>query len=95
MLVQDMKKYFVFSEFPSRPISFLVAIKASVFFYSMYSTQYINIININYKLMCIIQFKALLICMNPPNGKFESKVEKQTKMKQHIAKRVYMNFTMG
>ena len=47
MLVQDMKKYFVSSEFPSRPISFLVAIKASVFFYSMYSTQYINIKDIN------------------------------------------------
>jgi hypothetical protein len=34
------------------------------------SAQYINIISINQKLMCTIQFQALLVCLNPPNGLF-------------------------
>ena len=32
------------------------------------SSQYINIIGINQKLMCAIQFEAILAYLNPPNG---------------------------
>jgi hypothetical protein len=41
------------------------------------SSQYINIIGINQKVMCTISFQIILDYLNPPNGVFQSKVEKQ------------------
>jgi hypothetical protein len=41
------------------------------------SAHYMNLITINQKLMCTIQFQAHLVCLNPPNGISSSKVEKQ------------------
>ena len=50
--------YIVLSAFTSSPISLLDTTKVSVFLYSMYaSSQHINIISTNQKLMCIIYAK--------------------------------------
>jgi hypothetical protein len=41
------------------------------------SSQYVNIISISQKLMRAISFQAILVYLNPLNGIFQSKVEKQ------------------
>ena len=41
------------------------------------SSQHINIISINQKLMHATQFQAILVYLNPPNGRIYSKAEKQ------------------
>ena len=52
-----MTMYLVLSTFNSSPISLLATTKACVLLYSMYaSSQYINIIGINQKLVCTIEF---------------------------------------
>jgi len=46
-----MTMYLVLSKFTTSPITMLLTTKASVFFYSMYtSSQYINIFSTNQKL---------------------------------------------
>jgi hypothetical protein len=37
----------------------------------------VNIIGIGQKLMCPIQYQSLLVLLDPPDGIFKSKVEKQ------------------
>ena len=39
------------------------------------SSQYINIIGISQKLMCTIQFQAILAYLKPPNGVLKSKLK--------------------
>jgi hypothetical protein len=40
-----------------------------IFIYSMYtSSQYINTISINQKLMCTILFQAIMVYLNHPNS---------------------------
>jgi hypothetical protein len=40
-------------------------------------SHYINIISIGQKLVCSVQFQPFLVLLNPPDGVFQSKVEKQ------------------
>jgi hypothetical protein len=41
------------------------------------SSQYITIIGLSQKLVCIIHLQAILVYLNPPNGILQGKVEKQ------------------
>jgi hypothetical protein len=43
----------------------------------MFSTKNINIINLDQKLMCAIQFQSFLVLLDPHDGIFQIKVEKQ------------------
>jgi hypothetical protein len=46
--------------------------------YSIYVfSHYINVISIGQKLMCPIQFQSFLVLLDPPDGMFLDKVEKQ------------------
>jgi hypothetical protein len=68
----------VFSGFTSRPTSLLASNIASVFFYGMcVLPHYINIISIGQKLLCPIQFQSFLALLEPVNGIFQNKVQKQ------------------
>jgi len=50
---------------------------SAVSLYSMSDfTPYIFVISINNKPMCAIQFQALLVCLNAPNGALSSEGEK-------------------
>jgi hypothetical protein len=40
-------------------------------------SHYINIIGIGKKLTCPIQYQTFLVLLDPPDGVFQSKVEKQ------------------
>jgi uncharacterized protein YbbC (DUF1343 family) len=71
-------QHLVSSAFTSRQTSLLVLNKNSVFLYDIYVfSQYTYIISIGQKLVCPIQFQAFLVLLDPPNGVFQSKAEKQ------------------
>jgi hypothetical protein len=56
----------------------LASNRPSVFFCMVsVSPQNINVISIDQKLMCPIQFQPFLFLLDPPDGIFQSKVEKQ------------------
>jgi hypothetical protein len=58
------------------PTSLLASV--TVFVYDIYIfSHYINIINTGQKLMYPIQVQSLLVLLDPPDGIFQSKVEKQ------------------
>jgi len=58
----------------------------------MYSSaQYINISSINEKLMCTIQFKAILVYPNTPNGVHKAKL----KSNGYIASPFFKPFLIG
>jgi hypothetical protein len=64
-----MTIYLVLSAFTSSAISLPATTKAFVFVYSKYaSAHYINSVRINQKLMCIIQFEAIIVYLNSTNG---------------------------
>ena len=64
--------------FTSRQTSLLELNKASAFSCSMYPfNQYINIISMNQRLNCPIQFQPLLIFLNLTNGIFQGQPAKE------------------
>ena len=61
--------YLVLLAFASSPFSLLAAYKFLFFLHFIYaSSQHINVIGINQKLMCTILFQAILYYLNPHNG---------------------------
>jgi hypothetical protein len=75
-----INKHLVSSELTSRQASLLASNKASVFFflYGIYVfSRYINRISIGQKLMCPIQFQFFRVLLDPPDGIFVNKFEKQ------------------
>jgi len=70
-----MNMYLVCSVFVSRP-TFLLVFNRVVFFFIVlrFLGHYINIIDIDHKLVYSIQFQAILIFLDLPNNVFESKV---------------------
>jgi hypothetical protein len=63
-----MTMYLVVSAFTSSPVSLLATPQLLGFLYSTHASSQYNIITINHKLMCTIQFQAPLVYLNPPNG---------------------------
>jgi hypothetical protein len=65
-----MTVYLVISAYTSRLICLLMNAKASVFFRVAYllPIQHINFVSWNHYLVCTIQFQALVVCQNLPNG---------------------------
>jgi hypothetical protein len=63
--------YLVFSVLSSGPIFLLQTIRVFVLLYSIYVvSQNVQVIGINQKLMCPIQFQPHLIFLKLPNGIF-------------------------
>jgi hypothetical protein len=75
---RDINIYLVFSGFASKPTSLLASNRAFVFFcmVSMFFSHYINVVNVDQKLMSPIQFQSFLILLDPYNGIFQSKSDK-------------------
>jgi hypothetical protein len=69
--------YLDFSGFAFRPTSLLAANKASVFcLWYLCFYHDINVISIGQRLVCSVPFQPISVLLDPPNGVFQSNVEK-------------------